>query len=179
MIRRGGTGDEHIEQRDGAVVFEGGADEHREDTSGANGFLQTADDLLIIEGPFLQILHHQLIVGFRGSFDDRFAQLLRARLQLGGYGFGFRRAVIISFDDRLHLHQVDQSAELGLFADGNLHGNDRFAEAFAQHLQRIGEVGMFLIHFIQINEARQRARFRHAPIAFGLYFHPGHGIDDD
>ncbi len=62
---------------------------------------------------------------------------------------------------------------------GSCNGTTPLPKRFFNDASVLSKLACSLSILLMNDDARQRARFRHAPVALGLHFHAGHGIDDD
>jgi hypothetical protein len=71
----------------------------------------------------------------------------------------------------VHAHDVDDTLELGLFAERDLNGDGRRVETLFDGAERAIEVGADLVHFVDEAHARDLVAVRLAPHGLGLGLH--------
>ena len=152
-------------------------DRDREDLGVAHGLGEALLQLGFAELLFHQELLGELVAGFGDDLGERVAQLLRAPGELGRH---------IGLDDLLavervglHLEHVDDTRELVLAADRQLHGDDLVAEGLAQAGQAAVEVGALAVEHVAEQDAGAAGVGGARPEPFGLDLDAHHRVDHD
>ena len=97
----------------------------------------------------VEILLHQGVVAFGHHLDQRFVGLLRRFRHIAGNLALFALAVSVGrVGVGFHLHQVDDTFEIALDAEGELDGNSCPSENRLYTFQRSVETGAFAIELI-------------------------------
>ena len=123
--------DHGVEQRLDALVLEGRSAEHRRDRDVERRLAQCAPEHLRRDRCLvLEVGLHQLVVVVGDRVDQLVVILVRLLDELGRDLLDLhRRAEIVRPDDRLHLDEVDDAAEVLLLADRQLHGHGAGTQA--------------------------------------------------
>ena len=157
-----------------ADVVGGGVDEDRVDLMMRDLPLQAIDQLLLRQPALIEESLHERVVAFSHLFDELLPPIVRVALQRGGDVDRVElprtiRGVLVG----LHAHQVDDSFEIFLFADGKLDGHHILAKLFLQGLQGAGERGPFAVHLVDDDHPRQREFIGELPDLLRRHFHAG------
>ena len=152
----------------------------RKDLAGDGGGAQPGDDLVVAEGAGLEELLHQLLVVLGDHLDQRFAGGVDGGGHLAGNrAFGELAALVGLEEKGLPRNEVDDAAEVLLFADRQLNGNDGAIARFVQRRQRSLQAGAFAVQAVDDDEAWQGELLGRGPDFFGLHHHAADRIDDD
>ena len=175
---RGHVVHDEVEHFVGADVAQARSEEHGKDLVLANGVVQTGDNVLFVDGAFVEELFHQRVIAFGHQF---YQPLVRGFGLLGkivgnGADLGFAVAAHL-VGVGLHLHQIDHAGEALLGADGQLHRNHGASEGRGQRLHHAIEVGALAIHAGADDDAGQRQLVAIIPDALGDHFHAADRID--
>ena len=84
-------------------------------------------------------------------------------------------AHLVVVDVGLHFHQIDDPAEIGLFADGQLDGDGVTLETLVNHPQNIVEIGTHDVHLVDVNHAGHVIVIRLTPHGLRLGLHAALG----
>ena len=124
------------------------------------------------------VLLEQFVVEFRDGLDELLARGLDIRLNvLGDVG----DEVLIVVRDDLHVQgqQVDDALKGRFLADGQLDRHDAAAEAHAQFLDDLLEIGVLAVHLVDEERARQLLVGGVLPDLFRLDLDAGRRRDHD
>ena len=88
-----------------------------------------------------------------------------------------RRTELVGVDDLLHREEVDDALELIFGADRHLNRHGARAEALADLVDAIEEVGPDAVHLVDEDDARDFILVRLAPDRLGLRLHRRHRIE--
>jgi hypothetical protein len=164
-----------------ALVLERRAAEHGHDLDAQGALAQAGDDLRLAQLAFVEVLVHQLFIGFGRGLDHEVARLFGLRLEVG------RDVAVLELGalrrdvpmDRLHLQQVDHALEAVLGADRHLHRHRIRAQARLQLLDDLVEVGAGAVHLVDERHARHRVLVGLAPHGLGLRLHAADGAQHE
>ena len=146
----------------------------------AHTLLESGQNLLDFERPFVEKLLHQGIIALGHHLDERFVRFLGGVRQIGGDIALFALAVTIgSVGIGFHADQVDHALELALGADGDLDGNGGAAEILLDVGEGALEIGAFAVELIDDDGAGELEIVGEAPDLFGLHFDAGHAVHQD
>ena len=154
--RRGQIVDDRVEERLHALVLERRAAQHRHERDLldrlANEALQRIDVRLLP----VEIGGHHVVVELDRGLDQRMAEFLRLRLEIGG---NFLVVVLgaealVLPDDRLHAQEVDHALEAGLRADRQLDADRTAADLGLDLVDAAKEIGADLVHLVDEHDAR-------------------------
>ena len=131
------------------------------------------------DGQFIaiEVFFQQFVVAFGSGFHAHFADF-------AGFGhvfwrhLDFRAFAVIPFPG-YHLADVDDAPEILAFTDRDLEGHDGFAEDGAQFFQAAEEIGVFRIHLVDIDHARQFQFDTVVPGPFRIHFDARFGRNDE
>ena len=172
--------DDRVEQRLHAAVLERRAEQHRRhrdlERRGAQGAPDhLGRDRLLVEEVGLE----QLLVVLGDRVDQLVVVLVRLLGQLGrdlvDLGVDAERVVP---DDRAHLDEVDDAAEVLLLADRQLHRHRVGAEAVDHRLDGGEEVGADAVHLVDERDPRDGVAVGLAPDRLGLRLDAGDRVED-
>ena len=154
-VGRGGhIVDDGVQQLLHAAVLVGGTADDGHDLVGDGGLAQARLDLFLGQLFAFQVLHHELFVGLRDSFDQLVVVFLRLGLQvLGDFLDADVVAHVVIVDVSLHVDQVDDTLEGILLTDGQLDGHAVGMQAVVQHLHAAEEVGAHGVHLVDVDHA--------------------------
>jgi hypothetical protein len=167
------------EHRLDALVLERRAAQHDADLDAARTLAQAGLDLFDRELAGLEVLVHEVVVGFGRGLDQLLAPFLASSLHgrrdlavLELHAFG---AVVPV--DRLHLDEVDDTFEVVFGADRQLQRHGIAAQAGLDLLDAAQEVGAGAVHLVDERKPRHRVLVHLAPDRFGLGLHAGDGAE--
>jgi len=181
--RRRQVVDHGVQQRLHALVLEGRAAQDRVEGAGQHRFADALLDRLFRRLLAFQVGFHRLVVEFDGVVDQVLA---------GGVGLldhvgrdrhvlvGGAQAVVVP-DDAGHADEVDQTRQVGFRTDRQLDRHGLGAQAVADRLDRLVEVGADLVHLVDEDDARHAVLVGLTPDGLGLGLHArvavqhGHG----
>ena len=108
-----------------------------------------------VDGQFFpfQVFFQQFVVAFCSGFHAHFTNFTGFR-HIFCRHFDFFGLAFFPFPGN-HFADIDDAAEIIAFSDRNLKGHNRFAENSAHLFEAAKEIGVFSIHFIDIDHARQ------------------------
>ena len=126
-------------------------------------------DFFLGEFLALEELFHQHFVGL-GDLLDHFGVILLRQFHHVGRNFFLADvlAFIVVVDLRLHLHKVDDAAEIIFSADGQLNRNCVGVQTLLHHVHHAEEVRAGDVHLVHIRHARNMIGFGLLPHGFGL-----------
>ena len=166
LERSGGHVDDELHQtlRADVVLAAGAEDGHHLAVGHAD--LQTRADVVLREGPLVEVELHEGLVVLGGHLDELLVELLGA-LQLLGGDFELL-AVSVVVLEAVHLHQqhVDEGVELRTLVDGILHQHGLHARGGLDRLEGGLEVGLVGVELV---DDADDGFLEQAGIA-GLYF---------
>ena len=159
-----------------ALVLEGGAAQHRLDLVGDGALAQTGLDLLFGQIAVLEVLVHQVLVGFGRGLEHLLAPLGSLFLQVG------RNVTVVELhalrglipDDGFHLDKVDHAFELVLGADGDDHGHGIGAQAQLHLVIDLVEVRAGTVHLVHEGQTGHVILVGLTPDGLGLRLHAAH-----
>ena len=124
----------------------------------------------LFDGEFIavEVFFQQFIVAFRSGFHAHFAHFTSFR-HVFRRNFNFRALSVIPFPGD-HFADVDNSAEIFAFTDWDLQRHDGFSEYGAQFFQAAKKVGVFHVHLVDIDHARQFQFETVVPSPFRIHF---------
>src|SRR6476661_1381776 len=167
--------DDGVEHRLHAAVLEGGATEHRVELGVDRELADAALDLLRGQLLAAEVLLHELVVGLGDALDECHAVLLGLGLQvrrdLGDLVLGTHGHVALGVagpHEGTHVDEVDDTEEVVLGTDRELHDERLRAEAVLDRLHREVEVGAELVHLVDEADARHVVLVGLAPHRLGL-----------
>ena len=173
------VGDE-VEDLVGAHVAQAGGEQHGENLVFADGVVQSGDDVLFVDGAFLEELFHERVVALGDQFDQALVRGLGLLFHVGGDGADLRLAVAAHLVGvGVHLHQVDDAGEALLRADGQLNGNHGAAEGGGERFHHAGEVGALAVHASADDGARHEKFVGIVPDALGDDFDAADRVHHD
>ncbi len=121
-------------------------------------------DLLALEVGLEEVI---VVVGDR--LDELEAVLVRQRpVVVGDLGDVEIGAELIVIEDGVHLDEVDDPAEVGLAADGDLQGDRVGTQTVAHHLEAAEEVRADAVHLVDERDARDAVLVGLPPHGLGL-----------
>ncbi len=178
--RRRQVVDHRVEHRLHALVLERGAAQHRHDLARDRALAQAVLEVLEREVTLLEVLVHQVLVGFGGRLEHLLAPLLAGVEELGR---NLRQLELHSLgrvvpDDRLHADQVDHAGERVLGTDRHLDRHRVGAQTRAHLIVDLEEIGADPIHLVDEGEARHGVLVGLAPDRLGLRLHAAHRAVD-
>ena len=135
---------------------------------------QTLIELLVGQLAGLEVGLHQLLVALCDRLHELRAPLFHLPLELGRHVARRADAVAILLEgDGLVVHEIDDPAEVVLFADRDLHRDRRAAEALLQLGHRAVEVGVLAIHQCEMEQDRPFHLGGGLPQLFGVDLNAG------
>ena len=170
---------QRLEQAIGADVLGSGGAEHRHDRTRTDGGTQSRHQFVVAERPLVEEPRHQVVVGFRDQFHQRFPGVLRFGRDAfrNGDWLAASGAALVGVGPLGN--QVDDAAEALFLAVRQLHRHEGPAEGGMQVLEGGRKAGALAIQAVDDHELRQVLVVGQGPDAFGLHFHTSHGVDDD
>ena len=164
--------DDGVHERLHALVLEGGAAQHRRDAD-VEG--RPADHLAQVRGSdhtAFEIGLEQVVVVVGDGLDELEAVLVGPQPQLLGDVDDLEvGAQLVLVDQGLHLDEVDDAAELGLAADGDLQRHGVGPQAVDHHLEAAEEVGADAVHLVDESDTRDAVLVGLAPHRLRLGLH--------
>ena len=170
--------DDRVEQAVGAQAGRGDAAGDREDVAVVGALLERVDDLVVGDLLALEVALHQRL----GVLGDLVHQLLAVLLGLVGELVRDRdlRAVAVGVVlVGLHVHEVDQAAQLVLGADRDLGGDDVRAERLLERVERAEEVGPLAVEHVHVDQPRDAQLLRALPQPARGDLDAHHAVDDE
>jgi hypothetical protein len=134
------------------------------------------EHLGLAQGPLLEVLAQQLVVGLGRGLHELLAPLLHAVGQ-GPRDLPFA-GLAVGEGHGLLLHEVDVALEVVLLADRDVDGDETALEPPPQRLQRAEEIGALAVQPVHDHGAGQVELRGELPDLLGLHLHAGDGIDD-
>ena len=125
----------------------------------------------------VEVFFQQFIIAFGSSFHAHFADFTGFRHVFWRH-LDFRAFTIIPFPS-YHFADIDDAPEILAFTDRNLKGHDGFAEDRTQFFQAAEEIGMFRIHLVDVDHARQFQFDTVVPGPFRIHFDARFGRNDE
>ncbi len=176
---RGHALDEQVEQRVRPEVL--GRDRARdgEDLAARDAELERGGDVVRIELLALEVALHQRLVDLHHLVEQLLAVLLREL----DHRFGDRDGVglLLPVGDRVraHVEDVDDSGQLVLRADRDVHGDALRGELVLDLAQRAEEVGALTVEHVHDEHAREAQLLGELLHAGRPHLEPHHAGDDD
>ena len=167
-----------VEQRLHALVLEGRAAQHGRELDLERGLADRGDQPLGRDLGLLEDQLDELVVVVGDLVEQRLARGL-GDLEVLGRDVGDLEllAEVVLVDDRLHVDQVDDPAELGLGADRQLDRHGVRAEAVDHRLDALLEVRADAVHLVDVGDARHVVLVGLAPHGLGLRLDAGDGVE--
>ena len=160
-----------------ALLDDGGSHEHGNEQLLRDGLVQKRLQLLLRELLLaVQVLHHELVVGFGHQVAKLVARVLR---HVGVFGrdvldaLGIAALVKVA---RLHADDVDDALEVGIHAYGDGDRPQTRAEARVQRGHGRVEVGVLAVDVVDVHGARQAHVLGFAPQLGGHHLWPGNRV---
>jgi len=172
--RRGKVFDHGVEERLNPLVLEGRTAQHRIEGAGQHRLAQALVENLSRRLLAVQVGFHCLVVEFHRVLDHEVARLVGGRAVIGRDFFVMvvgAQALAVP-DDGLHPHEIDDSLEGGLRADGQLNWDRLDAQSVADGLDALLEVRADLVHLVDEHDPRNVVTIGLAPDRFGLGLDP-------
>ncbi len=163
LRRRGDTLDEQVERRGRPEILRRDPAGDREDLSPSDGVLQRVRDLLVGELLAVEVALHQALVGLDHRVEELLAVLghlvgkLRRDLAGGLLLRTFGARV------RLHVQEIDDSADLVLDSDRQVHGDRSGRERVPDLLEHAEEVGALAVEHVHEEDAGEPELLRPGP----------------
>ncbi len=180
VFRRGGVGDDGVEELLGADVLVGGAAQYGAEFALGDAFDEAGADFVVAQFFAFEVFGEQVVVGFGGGLDHGEARFGGFVLEVGrDVAFGVLGALGVGRGVSFHLDEVDDAFEAFLGADGELDGHDVVAEFFPHLGDGGGEVGVFTVHLVDEGEPGHTGFFGIFPDVLGADLNPGGAAEDD
>ena len=176
-FRRGHQVDHVVQQLGDTHAAGGGAADHGHDGAVQYALAQAGHDLVLGQLLALEVLHHQLVVGAGGRFDQGFVALFYLSLDGGGDVHGLQ--VLALAHERLLLQQAGNAGELATLDDGHLDGSQMAAVLLGQGVQNLVEVCVFLIHLGDDDHPGGVGLVADGPGLFRAHVQAGNRANDD
>ena len=153
-VRRRHVLDHAVHELLDADVLLGRTAEDRENLARLDALDEGCSHLDLRDLRALDVLLEQLVVELGDGFDELLARLFDIALDVLR---DVRDEVFLIVRDDLHVQgqKVDDTLEGCLLANRQLHGHDAIAEAHAQLLDDLTEVGVLAVHLVDEESARQ------------------------
>src|ERR1035441_7473442 len=177
--RAGQVIDDRIQKCLNTLVLEGASADYREDLQ-IDGGLANARLQLGNGGRLaFEKLFQQHIVGLGDDFNQLKAESLGLLEQLGGNRLNvvLRAHGLVVPQNGLHFDQINDALEAGLGSDRNLQRNRARAQALANGLQNVLEVGAVLVHLVHKTDAGNLVLVALSPNRLGLRLHAAHRVE--
>ena len=152
--RRGHEVHDGVQQLLHTLIFVRGAAGHRDNLVVDGALPEHLADQILGDGLLLQRQLHDLVGEVGAGVDEFGAVFLR---QLHHIGRDLLHAHVLAhlviIDVGVHLHQVNDTLEGLLLADGELNGHGIAFQAVVDHTQHVVEIGAHDVHFVDIDHA--------------------------
>jgi hypothetical protein len=149
----------------------------REDVALVGALLERVDDLVVCDLLAFEIALHQRLGVLRDLVHELLAVLLREVGEIVRDGDLGAVAVVVGVG--LHVHEVDQAAQLVLGADRDLGGHDMGPEGLLERVQRAEEVGSLAVEHVHVDESRHVQLLRALPQPARGDLDAHHAVDDE
>ena len=171
---------EEIQDRVGADIMQGGAEQHGENALGEHSLAQAFFQIVDGKRSFVKKFLHQGVIAFGDEFHERFVGCFRFFREIGGNFFNFGFAVTVGrVHQRFHGDEINHAAEAFLGADGQLDGNNTAAENVLQRVERALKTRQLAVHPIQDEGTRLIVLGGVVPGFLGDYLNAGGSVYDD
>ena len=177
--RRGHIVHNGIEQLLHALVAVGRTADHRDHLDRDGRLADRCADLGGGDLLALKIHLHDLIVEHGNGVEHLLTVFLRELAHiLGDLLHAHILAHFVVVDVRIHLDQVDDAAEFGFLADGQLDGHRIALETLVDHAQDVIEVRAHDVHFVDVDHAGHMVVIRLTPNRLALRLNAALGAHD-
>ena len=177
--RRGHIVHNGIEQLLHALVAVGRTADHRDHLDRDGRLADRCADLGGGDFLALEIHLHDLIVEHGNGVEHLLTVFLRELAHiLGDLLHAHILAHFVVVDVRVHLDQVDDAAEFGFLADGQLDGHRIALETLVDHAQDVIEVRAHDVHFVDVDHAGHMVVIRLTPNRLALRLNAALGAHD-
>ena len=178
--RAGQVVHDRVEHRLDALVLERGPAQHRGQRAGDGRAPDGRDELVLGRLSALQVQLHHLVVVLGDRLEQPVAPFARGLdVVVGDRDDVVLVALALGLpEQRAHPHQVDDAAEVGLHAPGQLDDERRRAEPVGDHLHAAVELGADPVHLVDEADPRYAVPVSLPPHGLGLRLHAGHGVED-
>src|SRR5580658_2105581 len=178
--RAGQVVHDRVEHGLDALVLERGPAQHRGQRAGDGGAADGRDQLLLGRLGALQVQLHHLVVVLGDGLEQPVTPFARGLLVVAGDPDD---VVLVALalglpQQRVHLDQVDDAAEVGLHAPGQLHDERRRPEPVGDHVHAAVELGPDAVHLVDEADAGHAVPVGLPPDGLGLRLDAGDGVED-
>ncbi len=169
---------DRIEQRLHTFIFECRSHYHRKYFQRDGRLAQRGAQFVGRDLFAFQKLVQDFVVVLGDGLNQLGMKRFRFLFQFGGNFFGqvFRAHGVVLPDDRLHVDEVDDAAELVFLTDGKLNGDGLGAEALADGIDGMLEISTHLIDLVDEANSWHAVFIGLAPDFFRLRLHPVHRV---
>ncbi len=162
-----------------ALVLVGRSAGNRNHFIGDGSLADGGPDFLLGNLLAVQVQLHDLLVEHGDGIHQLFPVLAGKVCHVGGnFLHPHVLAQVVIVDVRVHLHQVNDTLEGLLSADGKLDGHGVALQAVLHHVEHIVEVRAHNVHLVDIDHPGNLVGIRLAPNGLRLGFHAALGAQD-
>src|SRR5690606_33284001 len=160
-----------------ALIFERRTTHRRDNLTSQSTQTKTLMNLVFGQITFLEVLVHQLFVGFSGSLDQRLTPLIALSTHFFGRLSQVEGHALVVFVpvDRLHGDQIDHAFKGVFLTDRQLQRNRVGLQTSFHLLNDSQEVSTHTVHFVHESQARNAILVSLTPYGFRLRLYTTYG----